>query len=359
MRYTVVESKDQLTICGPDIYAISKSHPRFPKVQGLVKDHKYEEAIEEIDRARAIQKHSNGKFWVNDQGIVMIDDEALPRALSDRLLSFVDHEPPLPTDSLELFWENCKRNPNPESVRDLYDFLSHNGIPITTDGRFLTYKKVAVYDDDGPILDKNGNHIQKGDLVDSRTKNSYRNNIGDTPSMPREEVDDNRNNTCSTGLHIAAWEYADGFCGNDGVTIEVVVDPADVVAVPVDYEKQKMRACRYEVVRIADDERHDILVNEDGSEIGTEEALEDLMAIAEKASATLAQAPEDAAAVTAAVQTAVDEEEDDDDDISRCPYCDERASECVCDEEDEDEKDCGEDDDDDEDWDDDWDDWDD
>ncbi len=41
-------------------------------------------------------------------------------------------------------------------------------------------------------------------------------------------------------------EYAGGFAGNN--LIEVAVNPADVVSVPYDYNQQKCRCCRYEVL---------------------------------------------------------------------------------------------------------------
>jgi hypothetical protein len=64
--------------------------------------------------------------------------------------------------------------------------------------------------------------------------------------MPREEVDEDPNRTCSTGLHVACFDYAKDFGER---LIEVKVNPRDVVAVPVDYNGTKLRCCQFEVIR--------------------------------------------------------------------------------------------------------------
>ena len=65
--------------------------------------------------------------------------------------------------------------------------------------------------------------------------------------MPRESVNADREVTCSRGLHIAARSYAEGF-GTSGKLLVVKVNPIDVVAVPTDYHRQKMRCCKYQSI---------------------------------------------------------------------------------------------------------------
>lgn len=64
--------------------------------------------------------------------------------------------------------------------------------------------------------------------------------------MERSLVDDNPNNTCSSGLHVASFKYAEDF--GSGRLVLCEVDPRDVVSVPVDYNSQKMRTCKYKVI---------------------------------------------------------------------------------------------------------------
>lgn len=199
---------------------------RFDNVVGLLRSKRFEEIPSAVDRALQIAVCSKGKFMVIE-GQINIDGQPLPAALSDKLLDVVDNDGD--TTSLENFWDNLKENPTLSSREDLYSFLEFNNVPITLDGCIIVYKKV------------------KDNYWDSYTGKTHRNIVGHIVEMPRDRVDQNRNNTCSAGLHVAAYEYATGFSGTR--LLEVKVNPCDVVAVPPDYSNQKMRVCRYEVLR--------------------------------------------------------------------------------------------------------------
>lgn len=111
----------------------------------------------------------------------------------------------------------------------LYKFLEHNGHPITTEGNFIAYRAV------------------RNDLLDKHTR-TISNAIGNIVEIDRSKVDDNPNNVCSSGLHVATLTYAQGFSSGDDKILDVEVDPSDVVAVPTDYQGTKMRVCRFKVV---------------------------------------------------------------------------------------------------------------
>jgi bifunctional DNA-binding transcriptional regulator/antitoxin component of YhaV-PrlF toxin-antitoxin module len=142
---------------------------------------------------------------------------------------------------------NLRQNPSEESRKDLYTFLEKNHVPITEDGYFVAYKGV------------------NNDFTDNRT-GSYDNSIGKTVKMPRDQVNPDRNQTCSTGLHVAAYEYAKGFAA---LLIEVKVNPRDVVSVPTDYNAQKMRVCEYTVVAECENELKEELYGHPG-DVGEE-----------------------------------------------------------------------------------------
>jgi hypothetical protein len=74
------------------------------------------------------------------------------------------------------------------------------------------------------------------------------NSVGNIVEVPRSQVDDNPNNTCSHGLHVATMSYASTFGSGDDKILDVEVSPSDVVAVPTDYDGTKMRVCRFKVV---------------------------------------------------------------------------------------------------------------
>lgn len=186
----------------------------------------------EVDILESIKKHTSGKFNIDKSGNVLVGTDKLPQVLGNRLLDFADAGLLGQADALINFWNNCKQNPDKRAQTDLYGFLEHNGIPITPDGCFVAYRSVKRNAD--------------GKLVDCHT-GTFVNEPGEIVSMPREQVDSNPNQTCSNGLHVAAIEYAKGF---GQVLLNVKVNPRDVCAIPTDYNRQKMRVCRFEVLEI-------------------------------------------------------------------------------------------------------------
>lgn len=153
-----------------------------------------------------------------------IDGKDLPLALNKKIVGFLEEG--VNFKFLVDFWRKLQENPSFNSRKMLFDFLKHNGHPLTQNGNFIAYRYVT------------------DDYKDCHTK-TMDNSIGKTVEMPREDVDDNPNNTCSSGLHVAAFDYVK----NNSKVVLVEVDPADVVAVPTDYNGTKMRVCRFKVLK--------------------------------------------------------------------------------------------------------------
>jgi hypothetical protein len=177
-------------------------------------------------------------------GLVHISGVALPNELSKKIVAFRDLE--LPTKPLLNFWNNLKTNSSYNSRKMLYAFLEHNGHPLTDDGCFIAYRGVT------------------SDFKDCHTR-SFDNSIGAICEVPRDSVDDNPNNTCSSGLHVACHSYAHGFGAK---LIKVKVNPVDVVCVPVDYNGTKMRVSKFEVLSECE--------NIDTSELYEHEEIDDV-----------------------------------------------------------------------------------
>jgi hypothetical protein len=118
---------------------------------------------------------------------------------------------------------------------ELYLFLESGECPITENGTFLAYKMV------------------NSDFTDIYTS-TIDNSPGKVVSLEKpEDVDPDRNNTCSHGLHFASLNYIlngnYGYQSNGKRLLVVEVDPADVIAIPNDYNNSKGRAWRYTVIR--------------------------------------------------------------------------------------------------------------
>lgn len=120
-------------------------------------------------------------------------------------------------------------NVSKRTIDNLYSFLTFNDIKITEDGCFTAWKVVNY------------------DYTDCHT-GTIDNSPGQIVTMPRNQVDDNPEVTCSTGLHVCAAHYIPHFSGYDSRLVKVKVNPKDVISVPVDYKFAKMRTCRYEVL---------------------------------------------------------------------------------------------------------------
>ena len=223
---------------GPPV-SVRKTDPCFEQLLGVIRSGEYTRILPMIDKPAQIKEYTKGKFLVQD-GVVVIDNESLPNALSDKLLELIDAKEE--TRPLERFWHNLKENPSTDSREDLFDFLRVNKIPITPTGCFIAYRRV------------------KKDYMDFYT-GKMDNSPGNILKMPRKDVDANRKNTCSRGLHVAAYSYASkNYHSGSGLLLEVEINPKDVVAVPPDYKQQKMRVCRFRVLRRAVDGELDDLV---------------------------------------------------------------------------------------------------
>jgi hypothetical protein len=203
--------------------------PKYEQISRMLDEGRYSDVLNILDVKTAL-KVANSKFKFSDEKARLeIEGEVLPKALSDRLIQFVKSK--IDTKPLEAFWANLRKNPTESSRNDLFAFLEANHFPITDDGCFVAYKRVHAT------------------FKDMHT-NTIDNSPGRTVEMPRSAVDASRA-TCSTGLHVAAYEYADKhFNSGQGLLIEIKVNPRDVVAVPPDYNQQKMRVCKYKVVRV-------------------------------------------------------------------------------------------------------------
>jgi hypothetical protein len=148
-------------------------------------------------------------------------------ALSNRMVAMLQDG--FPVEPLVAFMENLMTNPSKRAVDELYGFLEKNSLPITPDGHFLAYKKV------------------RQNYFDCHT-GKMDNSVGKVVEMERNEVDDNKDQTCSTGLHFCSQEYLPHFGGGDSRVVIVKINPRDVVSIPTDYNNAKGRACRYEVI---------------------------------------------------------------------------------------------------------------
>jgi len=160
---------------------------------------------------------------------VLYKNETLHGSVVTRILDFIKED--VDVSYMLKFLANLMENPSRRSREEFYDFLDHKSLAIDSDGYVLAYKKVC-------------------DNYKDFFSGQYDNSPGNKPTMPRPQVDDNRDRTCSVGFHVGSLQYSrDEYHKNSGRIVVVRFHPKDVVSVPLDHSAQKCRVCEYEVLR--------------------------------------------------------------------------------------------------------------
>lgn len=167
---------------------------------------------------------TSDKVRIENNKIFYMDRE-VQGLISSRIFEMLRLE--LDVKPMVLFLENLMSNPSKRAVDELFGFLEACTLPITPDGCFLAYKRV------------------REDYMDVYS-GSMDNSVGKVLEMPRNMVDEDKNNTCSYGLHFCSYDYLKSFSGARIVVLKI--NPKDVVAIPADYNNSKGRTCKYEVV---------------------------------------------------------------------------------------------------------------
>lgn len=210
------------------------------------------------------------------------------------------------------FWTLVSINPDSRARTNLFWFLQKYGMQISASGLFVAYRNVVLKKDGNEISEafakaiskcftkvkytykkKPSNYVviktndgyelaKKGEydnvtLQDLYTKlgeenapiytdaftESFTIKIGVPVMIDRKDCDPNQNNTCSKGLHVAGKDWLDSnYFGK--ISLKVLVNPADVVAVPPSDGYGKMRVCAYYPVEILDRDEDGNLINEHG-----------------------------------------------------------------------------------------------
>jgi hypothetical protein len=207
-------------------HTISKTHVTYTKVVEAIKAQDWPTVKSIIDPVKVVLNYGAGNISVKGDQLFW-KGQPFAGVLASRMIQMLQDG--FTIEPMVLFMHNLMKNPSKRSVDELYGFLEKNSLPITPDGYFLAYKKVR----------RDFKDIHSGTMDNSP---------GTIVEMERNQVDDNKDQTCSTGLHFCGLSYLDHFGGNDSRVVIVKIDPADVVSIPSDYNGAKGRACRYEVI---------------------------------------------------------------------------------------------------------------
>lgn len=225
---TITGSGKITAIIDGTVYTVETDHINYQKAIEAVRNSDWELFLELIDLSRKVRDYVHNTNIEIKDGIIYFDGDAIHNTLTKRVLEFIKHD--LPFKPMLNFLNNLLDNPSKRAVDELYDFLEAGELPITEDGHFLAFKNV------------------RSDFKDIHS-GTFDNSVGSICEMKRNQVDEDKDRTCSYGLHFCSIAYLPHFLDSkDGKTVIVKINPKDVVAIPADYNNTKGRTCRYEVV---------------------------------------------------------------------------------------------------------------
>lgn len=269
---------------------VTDSHPNFLRIsQALFRG---EDASEFLDATISLEKVivnlSSRISLVND--VLHFDGDPVYNGLATTIQRY--HAEGREATNLVRLMERLALNPSANSREQLFNWTQAQSMTIDTDGFIIGYKGVSTRDNDQDYLDDEGNPLfplDKYPYLSSGSGHGIVDGIeingrlpmgeGVTVEMPRNEVNDNPNEGCSTGLHVGDYTYAKGYA-HAGALLEVRFDPADVVSVPRDCGFAKLRCCRYTGVAVHSLEKGDDLSDyEPDAAWDKVEALDDFSAV--------------------------------------------------------------------------------
>ena len=220
----IIQGNNIVVVIDNKPHTVSKNHITYEKLKEAIKAADWEKVRDLIEPKQVVLNYGEGNVSIQGETFFWRGKE-LHNTLTERMIQMLKEE--FPIEPLVHFIDNLMSNPSYRAVDELYGFLEKNNLPITPDGHFLAYKKV------------------REDFSDCHT-GTMDNSVGKVVEMERNHVDDNKEVTCSAGLHFCGMTYLAHFGG--ARTVIVKVNPRDVVSIPVDYNNAKARACRYEVI---------------------------------------------------------------------------------------------------------------
>ena len=279
--------------------------PEFKNKQTIVAEKK--NLMEDLEYSQYLTAKGSSVYLLD------ISELSVPEDLVEAILLAEKEEDEELIQSYLNFWTLVSLNPDSRCRQNLFWFLNKYGMTISRSGLFVAYrnvkiKKAGVSIDpklanfisseyarikfiskkspkdylvlktvDGYVLTKTSCDNTIGNLSDLYKQLSdvevstvytdgytgkFEIKLGEIVSMPREKCDSVQENSCSRGLHVAGKTWLkENYFGEVGLM--VLVNPADVVAVPPIDGYGKMRTCAYYPVSIVEfDENGDIIDTE-------------------------------------------------------------------------------------------------
>ena len=285
--------------------------PEFKNKQTIVAEKK--NLMEDLEYSQYLTAKGSSVYLLD------ISELSVPEDLVEAILLAEKEEDEELIQSYLNFWTLVSLNPDSRCRQNLFWFLNKYGMTISRSGLFVAYRNVKIKKAgasidpklanfvsseyarikfvskkspkdylvlktvDGYVLTKTSCNNTIGNLSDLYKQLSdvevstvytdgytgkFEIKLGEIVSMPREKCDSVQENSCSKGLHVAGKTWLkENYFGDVGLM--VLVNPADVVAVPPVDDYGKMRTCAYYPVSIVEFDKNGDIIDteiEDGFE---------------------------------------------------------------------------------------------
>lgn len=227
MAFPYIAQGNNITVViGTNSHTINRTHIAFSRVLEAIKASDWDTVKDIIEPQKVVLNYGAGNISIQGDQMFWKGAE-FHGTLANRVIQM--YQDGFSIEPMVNFMENLMLNPSKQAVTELYSFLEQGQLPITPDGCFLAYKKV------------------RGDFKDIYS-GTLDNSVGQTVTMERNTVDDDKHRTCSTGLHFCSQAYLKQFGGSGDPVMILKINPRDVVSIPADYHDTKGRCCAYEVI---------------------------------------------------------------------------------------------------------------
>lgn len=261
---------------------------------------------EELAKTSKLLRYDGGKYYRLNFPV------SLPKKLVEEYSTELSE---VRTKALDRFWFWCCLNEDQRAAHDLFRFIQGSGLHITNNGFILAYRNVDIkkagdkklhdfivkswakvkkqkqspknyevrYDGVDYILWNTKNKSEAdGQIISDNLQEAYDNvselsgtiftdnytkkmtiKIGQPVYLDRSQCDSNPEKDCSRGLHACGYNYLKENYAMGSHSIAVLINPADVVAVPKGYRGGKLRCCKYLPIAVVDgpisDDESDVL----------------------------------------------------------------------------------------------------
>lgn len=229
--YKFVETNKTITVIKNGVpRTADKTHRMHAEISKACMKKDYATAYDLINSKSGVKIFADGMVEVHD-GNTIFNGVQMKGEIGKKIMQMVSEGRDDVAGAFANFMVRVFKNPDENMPERLFAFASYNDIKITPEGLLETYKVV------------------RSDYKDCHS-GTMLNKPGMTVKMDRKNVNSSPDQTCSYGLHVCSIGYLNHFgnASGDGRIVLCLVDPADFVAVPRDYNNRKARVCQYKVL---------------------------------------------------------------------------------------------------------------